>query len=581
MIKKLARSIREYKTASILSPLIVMIEVVLECILPFMTAELVNEIQGNCDMQVLLKYALLLVIMAVLSLSCGALAGHFCATAACGFAKNLRKDLFYSVQRFSFGNIDRFSTSSLVTRLTTDVANVQMAYMMLVRTAFRSPFMMIFSFIMAFYMGGKMAWVFVVVMPILAFGLLMIARKAMPIFRKVFKKYDALNNSVQENIQGMRVVKAYVREEQESEKFAHASKDVAADFTRAEKILALNNPLMQFCLHVVMLVVIFFGSQLVITSNSSVLTVGQLSALLTYGMQILMSLMMLSMIFVMLTMSAESARRIVEVLEEESLIQNPKEPCFEVADGSIEFKNVSFKYSDKAERYALQGIDLSIASGQTIGIIGGTGSSKTTLIQLISRLYDVSEGAVVVGGRDVRDYDLETLRNEVAVVLQKNILFAGTIKENLRWGNLNATDEELEEACKLACAHEFISRFPDGYDTFIEQGGANVSGGQKQRLCIARALLKKPKILILDDSTSAVDTHTDAMIRKAFREVIPGTTKIIIAQRISSVEEADKIIVMNGGRIDDIGSHKELLARNQIYREVYDSQNKGGGEDAE
>ncbi len=581
MIKKLARSIREYKTASILSPLIVMIEVVLECILPFMTAELVNEIQGNCDMQVLLKYALLLVIMAALSLSCGALAGHFCATAACGFAKNLRKDLFYSVQRFSFGNIDRFSTSSLVTRLTTDVANVQMAYMMLVRTAFRSPFMMIFSFIMAFYMGGKMAWVFVVVMPILAFGLLMIARKAMPIFRKVFKKYDALNNSVQENIQGMRVVKAYVREEQESEKFAHASKDVAADFTRAEKILALNNPLMQFCLHVVMLVVIFFGSQLVITSNSSALTVGQLSALLTYGMQILMSLMMLSMIFVMLTMSAESARRIVEVLEEESLIQNPKEPCFEVANGSIEFKNVSFKYSDKAERYALQEIDLSIASGQTIGIIGGTGSSKTTLIQLISRLYDVSEGAVMVGGRDVRDYDLETLRNEVAVVLQKNILFAGTIKENLRWGNLNATDEELEEACKLACAHEFISRFPDGYDTFIEQGGANVSGGQKQRLCIARALLKKPKILILDDSTSAVDTHTDAMIRKAFREVIPGTTKIIIAQRISSVEEADKIIVMNGGRIDDIGSHKELLARNQIYREVYDSQNKGGEEDAE
>ena len=581
MIKKLARSIREYKTASILSPLIVMIEVVLECILPFMTAELVNEIQGNCDMQVLLKYALLLVIMAALSLSCGALAGHFCATAACGFAKNLRKDLFYSVQRFSFGNIDRFSTSSLVTRLTTDVANVQMAYMMLVRTAFRSPFMMIFSFIMAFYMGGKMAWVFVVVMPILAFGLLMIARKAMPIFRKVFKKYDALNNSVQENIQGMRVVKAYVREEQESEKFAHASKDVAADFTRAEKILALNNPLMQFCLHVVMLVVIFFGSQLVITSNNSALTVGQLSALLTYGMQILMSLMMLSMIFVMLTMSAESARRIVEVLEEESLIQNPKEPCLEVANGSIEFKNVSFKYSDKAERYALQEIDLSIASGQTIGIIGGTGSSKTTLIQLISRLYDVSEGAVMVGGRDVRDYDLETLRNEVAVVLQKNILFAGTIKENLRWGNLNATDEELEEACKLACAHEFISRFPDGYDTFIEQGGANVSGGQKQRLCIARALLKKPKILILDDSTSAVDTHTDAMIRKAFREVIPGTTKIIIAQRISSVEDADKIIVMNGGRIDDIGSHKELLARNQIYREVYDSQNKGGGEDAE
>ena len=581
MIRKLARSIREYKTASILSPLIVMIEVVLECILPFMTAELVNEIQGDCDMRVLLKYALLLVVMAILSLSCGALAGHFCATAACGFAKNLRKDLFYSVQRFSFGNIDRFSTSSLVTRLTTDVANVQMAYMMLVRTAFRSPFMMIFSFIMAFYMGGKMAWVFVVVMPILAFGLLMIARAAMPIFRKVFKKYDALNNSVQENIQGMRVVKAYVREEQESEKFAVASQNVAADFTRAEKILALNNPLMQFCLHIVMLVVIFFGSQLVIKSNSTALTVGQLSALLTYGMQILMSLMMLSMIFVMLTMSAESARRIVEVLVEESLIQNPADPYLEVADGSIEFKNVSFKYSEKAERYALQGIDLSIASGQTIGIIGGTGSSKTTLIQLISRLYDVSEGAVLVGGRDVREYDLETLRDAVAVVLQKNVLFAGTIKENLRWGNLNATDEELEEACKLACAHEFISRFPDGYDTHIDQGGANVSGGQKQRLCIARALLKKPKILILDDSTSAVDTHTDAMIRKAFREVIPGTTKIIIAQRISSVEDADQIIVMNGGRVDDVGSHRELLSRNRIYREVYDSQNKGGEQDAE
>jgi len=575
MFKRLAKCIREYKTASILSPLIVMLEVVLECILPFMTAELVNEIQGDCNMNVLLRYGLILVGMAVLSLTCGGLAGHFCATAACGFAKNLRKDLFYNVQRFSFGNIDKFSTSSLVTRLTTDVANVQMAYMMLVRTAFRSPFMLIFSFVMAFYMGGKMAWVFAVVMPILGFGLLMIARKAMPIFRKVFRKYDNLNNSVQENIQGMRVVKSYVREERESEKFAAASQEVAADFTRAEKILALNNPLMQLCLHIVMLVVIYFGSQLVVSSNSSALTVGQLSALLTYGMQILMSLMMLSMIFVMLTMSAESARRIVEVLDEESLITNPKEPRTQVADGSLEFENVSFKYSQKAQQYALQEINLKIPSGQTVGIIGGTGSSKTTLIQLISRLYDATEGTVKVGGVDVREYDLDTLRSQVAVVLQKNVLFSGTIKENLRWGNLDATDEELVHACKLACAHDFITQFPDGYDTFIEQGGTNVSGGQKQRLCIARALLKKPKVLILDDSTSAVDTHTDAMIRKAFRQEIPGTTKLIIAQRISSVEDADQIIVMNGGRIDDIGTHRELLARNAIYQEVYHSQNKG------
>ncbi len=578
MFERLAGCIREYKTASILSPLIVMLEVVLECILPFMTAELVNEIQGDCDMKVLLRYGLLLVVMAVLSLTCGGLAGHFCATAACGFAKNVRKDLFYNVQRFSFGNIDKFSTSSLVTRLTTDVANVQMAYMMLVRTAFRSPFMMIFSFFMAFYMGGKMAWVFVVVMPILGFGLFMIARKAMPIFRKVFRKYDRLNNSVQENIQGMRVVKSYVREERESEKFSKASEEVAADFTRAEKILALNNPLMQLCLHVVMLVVIYFGSQLVVSSNSSLLTVGQLSALLTYGMQILMSLMMLSMIFVMLTMSAESARRIVEVLDEGSLIQNPADPLFEVADGSLDFENVSFKYSEKAEEYALKDINLHIRSGQTVGIIGGTGSSKTTLIQLISRLYDVTEGAIKVGGVNVKEYDLDTLRSQVAVVLQKNVLFSGTIKENLRWGDLEATDEELIHACKLACAHDFIMQFPDGYDTHIEQGGANVSGGQKQRLCIARALLKKPKVLILDDSTSAVDTHTDAMIRKAFREEIPGTTKLIIAQRISSVEDADVIIVMNGGKIDDLGTHSQLLARNAIYQEVYTSQNQGGGE---
>ena len=581
MLKRLAGCIREYKTASILSPLIVMLEVVIECIIPFLTAELVNQIKAGCELNVILKFGGLLLIMALLTLTCGWLAGHFCATASCGFAKNLRKDLFYQVQRFSFENIDRFSTSSLVTRLTTDVANVQMAYMMLVRTAFRSPFMLVFAFFMAFYMGGSMAWVFAVVMPILGFGLFLIARKAMPIFRKVFRKYDNLNNSVQENIQGMRVVKAYVREERETEKFAAASMDVCADFTRAEKLLAFNNPLMQLCLHVVMLVVIFFGSQVIIRSNGAALDVGQLSALLTYGMQILMSLMMLSMIFVMLTMSAESARRIVEVLDEQSTVTNPTDPCYEVVDGSLDFEKVRFKYSASAKEYALEDIDLHIKSGQTVGIIGGTGSSKTTLIQLISRLYDATEGVVKVGGRDVKEYDLDTLRDQVAVVLQKNVLFSGTIKENLRWGDLEATDEELIHACKLACAHDFITQFPEGYDTHIEQGGTNVSGGQKQRLCIARALLKKPKVLVLDDSTSAVDTHTDAMIRKAFREEIPSTTKLIIAQRISSVEEADVIIVMNGGRIDDIGSHAELLARNEIYQEVYTSQNKGGAEDAQ
>ncbi len=579
MLKRLAGCIREYKTASILSPLIVMLEVIIECILPFLTAELVNEIKADCDPAVILKYGALLLLMAILSLTCGWLAGHFCATASCGFAKNLRKDLFYRVQHFSFGNIDRFSTSSLVTRLTTDVSNVQMAYMMLVRTAFRSPFMLIFAFFMAFYMGGRMAWVFAVVIPILGFGLLMIARKAMPIFRKVFRKYDELNNSVQENIQGMRVVKSFVRESRESEKFATASENVAADFTRAEKILAFNAPLMQLCLHVVMLVVIYFGSQMIVRSGGEALDVGQLSALLMYGMQILMSLMMLSMIFVMLTMSAESARRIVEVLDEQPLIQNPAEPLSMVKDGSLDFEDVSFKYSEKAKEYALQHIDLHITAGQTVGIIGGTGSSKTTLIQLISRLYDATEGVVRVGGEDVRRYDLKTLRDQVAVVLQKNVLFSGTIKENLRWGDPDADDEALIHACKLACAHDFIKDFPDGYDTYIEQGGTNVSGGQKQRLCIARALLKKPKILILDDSTSAVDTRTDALIRKAFREQIPDTTKLIIAQRISSVEDADQIIVMNGGRIDDIGSHTELLARNAIYQEVYYSQNKGGDED--
>jgi ATP-binding cassette subfamily B protein len=580
MFRKLAGSIREYKLASILSPVIVMMEVVIECIIPFLTAKLVNEIDAGCDLATICKYGGILIAMAILSLTCGALAGHFCATASCGFAKNLRKDLFHKVQEFSFGNIDKFSTSSLVTRLTTDVANVQMSYMMLVRTAIRAPFMMIFAFTMAFVMGGKMAWIFAVVIPILGFGLFWIARSAMPIFRKVFKKYDALNNSVQENIQGMRVVKAYVREERESEKFCDASFEVSKDFTRAEKILAFNHPLMQFCMNVIMVVVIFFGSQLIVSSGAAAFNVGQFSALLTYGIQILMSLMMLSMIFVTITISMESMRRIVEVLDEESLIQNPENPVMSVANGSLEFKDVSFKYSEKAEQYALKEINLSIPAGATVGVIGGTGSSKTTLVQLISRLYDVSRGSITVGGKDVREYDLKTLRDEVAVVLQKNVLFSGTIKENLRWGDADATDEQLIHACKLACAHEFVSQFPDGYDTHIEQGGTNVSGGQKQRLCIARALLKKPKILILDDSTSAVDTHTDAMIRKAFREEIPATTKLIIAQRISSVQDADMIVVMNGGRVDAVGTHAELLESNEIYREVHLSQNKGGGEDA-
>ena len=581
MFKRFVGCIREYKKDSILSPLFVMLEVVIECLIPFLTAELVNEIKAGCSLEVIVRYGMILLLMALLSLTCGGLAGHFCATASCGFAKNLRQDLFYNIQHFSFGNIDRFSASSLVTRLTTDVANVQMAYMMLVRTAFRAPFMMIFAFVMAFYMGGKMAFVFVVVMPILGLGLFLVSRKAMPLFRRVFRKYDRLNNSVQENIQGMRVVKAFVREERETEKFAAAANDVCADFTRAEKLLALITPLMQLCLHIVMLVVIFFGSQVVIQSSGQVIDVGQLSALLTYGIQILMSLMMASMILVMVTMSAESARRIVEILNERSLIENPENPVMHVENGDLEFDHVSMKYSEKAEKYALQDINLQIKSGQTIGIIGGTGSSKTTLIQLISRLYDVTEGAVRVGGVDVRKYDLETLRSQVAVVLQKNVLFSGTIKENLRWGDKNATDEEMVRACRLACADEFIRQFPQGYDTYIEQGGTNVSGGQKQRLCIARALLKKPKVLILDDSTSAVDTHTDAMIRKAFREKIPGTTKIIIAQRISSVEDADQIVVMNGGRIDDIGTHAQLLERNEIYKEVYTSQNEGGARHGE
>ncbi len=581
MIKELSKSVREYKKTAIKTPILVSLEVVMECIIPFIIANLVNQMNAGCELEVVIKYGVILVIMAVLSLMFGAFAGSTCATASCGLAKNLREDMFHSIQQYSFENIDKFLTSSLVTRLTTDVTNVQNAYMMIIRNAIRAPLMVIFAFIMAIVMGGKLAWIFLFVVPILIVGLVLIVYKTMPLFKKVFKKYDNLNSSVQENIKGMRVVKSFVREDYEQKKFDISAEDVCADFTKAERILALNNPIMQFCLYVVMVFILSFGSYVIITSRGLELDVGQLSSLLSYGFMMLSSLMMLSMIFVMITMAVESGQRIAEILSEESTLVNPENPIYEIADGSISFEHVSFKYSMNAERMALSDINLQIKSGETIGIIGGTGSSKSSLIQLISRLYDTTEGVVKVGGVDVRKYDLDTLRNQVAVVLQKNILFSGTIKENLRWGDKAATDEELIHACKLACADEFISQFSNGYDTYIEQGGANISGGQKQRLCIARALLKKPKILILDDSTSAVDTKTDAKIRKAMRAYIPETTKIIIAQRTASVQDADRIIVMDGGRIHAVGTHSELLASNDIYREIYISQNKAGDNDGE
>ena len=580
MYKELMKSIREYKKPSILSPIFVTIEVLMECIIPFYVAELVNQIKDGCSIDVIVKYGCILVVMAGISLAGGVLAGSAAATASCGFARNLRKDIFYRIQNYSFENIDKFSTPSLVTRMTTDITNVQMAYMMIIRVAVRCPLMLVFSFVMAFVMGGRMASIFLIVAPILGVGLGLVVWKTMPLFRKVFRKYDALNNSIQENVRGIRVVKSFVREDYETKKFNAAAEDVCRDFTRAEKILAINNPLMQFCLYVVMVFVLSFGSYMIISTRGLSLDVGQFSALLTYSFQILSSLMMVSMVFVMITMANESVHRIVEVLQEEPAITSPENAITEVKDGSIDFDHVNFKYASRANKMVLSDIDLHIRSGELIGIIGGTGSAKSSLIQLIPRLYDATEGDVKVGGVDVRDYDLEALRDQVAVVLQKNVLFSGTIKENLRWGNPNATDAEIEEACRLAQADEFVQKFPQKYDTYIEQGGTNVSGGQKQRLCIARALLKKPKILILDDSTSAVDTKTDALIRKAFREFIPETTKIIIAQRTSSVEDADRIIVMNQGRIDAIGTHTELLKNNAIYREVYTSQNKAGDQDA-
>ena len=579
MLKKLAKCVREYKREAILTLFLMVGEAIIETLIPFVTATyLINKIQEqgkNLDMGYILAVGGVLVLMAVASLACGGLAGFTSARASAGFSKNLRHDIFSKIQSFSFGNIDKFSSASLVTRITTDVQNVQMSFMMIIRTAVRSPLMLIFSIVMSAYMGGWLAATFVVVIPILGGGLYLVSQKAMPAFKRVFKKYDRLNESIEENVRGMRVVKGFSREEYEKEKFANAADSICEDFTRAERIVALNTPLMNFCMYFNMAVVLLLGSFMAINGIGGV-KIGQISALLTYGMQILMSLMMLSMIYVMLTISAQAAKRVCEVLDEVPDMHDPENPITEVKDGSIDFENVNFKYSAQAQKFALSDIDLHIDSGMTVGIIGGTGSSKSTLIQLIPRLYDVTEGSVKVGGVDVRDYSIESLRNNVAVVLQKNLLFAGTIKENLRWGNPNATDAEIEEACRLAQADEFVRSFPDGYDSMIEQGGTNVSGGQKQRLCIARALLKQPKILILDDSTSAVDTKTDAFIRAGFKSYIPSTTKIIIAQRISSVQDADLILVMENGKIADKGTHAELLKTSEIYREVWEQQTNGG-----
>lgn len=579
MIRKLAKCIREYKLPTIFTLIFIIGEVVIECIIPFKIADLVNFIKNGTDMKNILETGIILTVMALVSLACGGLAGYTCAKASAGFAKNLRSDIFKKIQTYSFINIDKFSSSSLVTRLTTDVVNVQMSYMMLIRMAVRCPLMLIFSIIMAYRMGGMLSMSFVIIIPILVFALLLIARKAMPAFRAVFKKYDRLNESIEENVRGMRVVKGFSREEHEKKKFGNEAENIRADFTKAERIVAVNTPVMQLCMYINMIFVLIVGSKMAITSGGAQIDVGQMSAMLNYGMQILMSLMMLSMIYVMLTMSVESAKRIIEVLDEKPAIENPEDPVTCVADGSVDFENVNFKYSEKAERNALSDINVHIKSGMTVGIIGGTGSGKSSLVQLIPRLYDITEGSLKVGGRDVREYDLDTLRGSVAMVLQKNLLFSGTIKENLRWGNADATDEEIEEACRLSQADEFVRSFPDGYNTHIEQGGTNVSGGQKQRLCIARALLKKPKILILDDSTSAVDTKTDALIRAGFEKYIPETTKIIIAQRIASVENADMIIVMDNGKISATGTHDELLKSSGIYKEVYEQQTNGGDKD--
>ena len=576
MIPKLLKSLRQYKKDTILALVFIVGEVILEVLIPFITSPMVNNIEAGAEMNGILKSGAFIALAAVVSLACGALAGNFSARASAGFAGNLRADIFSRVQKFSFSNIDKFSTSSLVTRMTTDITSVQNAFMMAIRIAVRAPLMFAFAIVMAYVLGGSLATTFVIVVPVMGVGLVIIGKLAMPAFRAVFKKYDKLNESIEENVRGMRVVKGFAREEYEKEKFGKASSNIRFDFTKAEKIVGLNAPLMEMCLFFNVAFVLYVGSKLAIGGRGEIINVGQISALMTYGFQVLMSLMMVSMVYVMLTMSLEAIRRIVEVLDEEPSISNPENPVMEVRDGSIDFTDVAFKYSEKAARNALFDIDLHIDSGMSVGILGGTGSSKTTLIQLIPRLYDVTEGEVKVGGVPVKDYDIKTLRDAVSVVLQKNELFSGTIAENLRWGNENATDEELVAACKIAQADEFVSSFPDGYNTYIEQGGTNVSGGQKQRLCIARALIKRPKILILDDSTSAVDTRTDALIRKGFMEYIPETTKIIIAQRVASVQECDMIIIMDGGKIMGTGTHKELLQSSDIYREIYEEQTKGG-----
>ncbi|MEE1160279.1 MAG: ABC transporter ATP-binding protein [Atopobiaceae bacterium] len=574
IIKTIGKSIRENKRDSIRAPLYVTGEVIIECIIPFITSHLINEMQSGTEMRTIATYGAVLTALALTSLFCGIRAGVACSIAATGLARNLRHDMFAAIQRFSFSNIDRFSTNSLVTRLTTDTQNVQMAYMQIIRSAVRSPLMIVFAAVMAFISGGPMAVLYVIVSLLLGVGLIGIAIHVMPIFRRIFRKYDKLNESVEENVSGIRVVKSFVREDYEKEKFQKASGELFHDFWGAERILAWNQPLMTFAVDVIYTFVIVFGSRTIVASAGQAMQVGQMSALITYGFSMLMSLNMLSMIFVIVTMSEESARRICEVLIEEPDLKNPENPVMQVKDGSVDFDNVSFRYNAKADRDALSNVDLHIKSGEVIGVIGGTGSSKSTLIQLISRLYDATEGTVRVGGVDVRDYDMDTLRNEVSVVLQRNVLFSGTIKDNLRWGDANATDEELVHACKLAQADEFIQLMPDKYDTYIEQGGTNVSGGQKQRLCIARALLKKPKILILDDSTSAVDTKTDQLIRQGFREFIPDTTKIIIAQRTGSVKDADRIIVLDNGQVNAFDTHENLLRTNEIYREIYETQNK-------
>ena len=581
IIKTLTKSIREFKKETILAPVLVTVEVVMECLIPLYMVTMLERIQQDNSIENILFWGGILLVMALVSLVFGMLAGRYAAKASAGFSRNLRTDIYASIQGFSFANIDKFSPSSLVTRMTTDVTNIQNAFMMIIRIAVRSPIMLVVSVIMAFTINWKIALVFLALVPVLGVGLFLIFRKVDPIFAKVFKKYDAMNESIQENIKGIRVVKSYVREDYEIKKFGKTAQDARADFQRGEMIMALNSPLMQFAIWTAISIVCIFGSQLIVKSSGAELNEASLSSLIAYGAQIMSALMTLSMVMVMISIATSSSERVAEVLSEKSTLTNPENPVYEVPDGSVEFRDVSFKYSAKAERFALQDVNLTIKPGQTVGILGGTGSSKTSLVNLIPRLYDVSEGEVLVGGIDVRDYDLESLRNQVSVVLQKNVLFSGTIKENLRWGNPDATDEELVEACKRAQAHEFVSSFPDGYDTYIEQGGTNVSGGQKQRLCIARALLKKPKILILDDSTSAVDTKTDALIRQAFREELPDVTKFIIAQRVSSVEDADLIVIMDGGKVAATGTHEQLLAGNKIYQEVYYSQNRMGASAAE